>query len=364
MVIKQQRTVLVSPLNWGLGHASRCVPIIHELIRCDCKIIIVAHGSSLQFLKKEFKHLRYYDIPDYGIHYIHQKLSVFWAIIFQLPKIYVGIYKENQAIKKIILKEKVDIIISDNRYGIRSKYIKKNILITHQVNIQTQFLEKFAQKYVRKLMTKFDVCWIPDFENPKNKLAGTLSDYSVEIAHKIKYIGPLSRFIFSKESVNKNNYFITAIVSGPEPHKSEFSSLLKKHLLSLNVPCCIIEGKIEDEYYEYQIDTLKIYSFLDGDLLKNIMLTSTYIISRPGYSTIMDLHFLQKNAVLVPTPGQTEQEYLGKFHHLKKHVCLNQDSLNKENILKATEILSKKNCEYEILKEEPLQKIIYSLLSD
>lgn len=302
--MKRKKNILVAPLNWGIGHATRCIPIINKLIEHNYNVILASSGRSLELLMMEFPDNDFIKITDYNIKY-HNILPLSFSILLQLPKLFLKINKEKKELKKIIIDFNIDGIISDNRYGFYSK-TKKSVFITHQLEIQSPFFQNLIQKINYKYINKFSECWILDFK--ESSLAGALSNPKRKTKNQ-KYIGPQSRF---KKKKIKKEYDILAIVSGPEPQRSIFEKILIKELKNIDKKSLLVQGKPETSQRKTH-GNLEIISHLSSEKLNNIIMASELIICRSGYSTIMDLHKLEKNAILVPTPGQTEQEYLAKF---------------------------------------------------
>jgi UDP:flavonoid glycosyltransferase YjiC (YdhE family) len=171
--LKHSKRILIAPLNWGLGHATRCIPIINELLHQNCEVLLASDGRALNLLKKEFPTLPHFKLPSYDIHYPTK--SMILNLAYQGPKIIQTIWQEKKVIEKLIETEQIDIILSDNRFVFYSKKIK-SIFITHQINIKTpiSFFDQFIAIINHYLIKKFDECWIPDFENNPN-LAGSLA---------------------------------------------------------------------------------------------------------------------------------------------------------------------------------------------
>ena len=302
--MKEKKRILVAPLNWGIGHATRCIPIISELEKNNFEVIIAASGRSLDLLSCEFPKIQFIKFEDYKISY-SSSIPMALNIFIQIPKIIFGIYNENNKLYTIIKDFKIDGVISDNRYGLFSK-TTPSVFITHQLKIKSSFLENIIQKINYYFINKYTKCWIPDYK--KNGLAGELSHPKENTKNHI-YIGPLSRF---KKNNSKPHYDILAIVSGPEPQRSIFEKILTTQLIGHKKECLLVQGKPESKYYD-KINNLTIKSHLSAIELNQAILNSKLIICRSGYSTIMDLFTLEKNAILVPTPGQTEQEYLAQY---------------------------------------------------
>ena len=302
--MKGKKRILVAPLNWGIGHATRCIPIISELEKNNFEVIIAASGRSLELLSCEFPKIQFIKFEDYKISY-SSSIPMALNIFLQIPKIIFGIYNENNKLYTIIKDFKIDGVISDNRYGLFSK-TTPSVFITHQLKIKSIFLENIIQKINYYFINKYTKCWIPYYK--KNGLAGELSHPKENTKNHI-YIGPLSRF---KKNNSKPHYDILAIVSGPEPQRSIFEKILTTQLIGHKKECLLVQGKPESKYYD-KINNLTIKSHLSAIELNQAILNSKLVICRSGYSTIMDLFTLEKNAILVPTPGQTEQEYLAQY---------------------------------------------------
>lgn len=317
--------ILITPLNWGLGHATRCIPIINILLKKKIPVLLASDGRALALLKKEFPQLAAFTLPAYKVRY--DKGSMVWNIAKQLPKISQAILKEKKAIRKIVEANQIDIIISDNRYGCRSS-LCKNIFISHQINIAipNRRLQIITNKINHHFINLFDECWIPDFSGDLS-LAGKLS----QSTQNHYYIGPLSRF---KKKKWKKEYDLIAVLSGPEPQRSIFEAQLIRQLRALNLKCLIVQGKTEAFSRRQETENLEIISFLTSAELNEYILKSELVLARSGYSTIMDLVALGKQAILIPTPGQTEQEYLAETLHEKGiFYTQQQDALNIEKAL-------------------------------
>ncbi|MEE2953756.1 MAG: glycosyltransferase family protein [Bacteroidota bacterium] len=302
--MSRKKKILVAPLDWGIGHATRCIPIINKLVEKGFEILIAGEGRSLSLLKHEFPNIETVYLKGYNIEY-SAKDKMNMTIISQIPKILYYIKKEHTQIKKIIKEYKIDGIISDSRFGLWSEKIP-SVFITHQLEIQSKILQSKIQKINYKYINKFDVCWILDHEN--NGLAGRLS-HPEYLPKNIIYIGPLSRFKNQKEQIK---YELLALISGPEPQRSILEDILKKQIIEYNQPALIVLGK-PDISIEEKIKNVEIKSHLNATELNKAILQSNIIICRSGYSSVMDLAKLNKKVIFIPTKGQTEQEYLANY---------------------------------------------------
>ncbi len=330
-----QKRILISPLNWGLGHATRCIPIIRLLIKKNATVIIAADERPLELLKQEFPNLEFICLKGIAITYPSNE-SMIWKMFFSIPKFIKGIFQEHQTIKKIIAEKKIDIIISDNRFGLWNKKIK-SIFITHQIMIKTPFAEKLLHQINLYFIKKYDECWIPDVKDFTN-LSGDLS-HKFSLPANAFFVGLLSRFHKTNISLPENNtYDIMAIISGPEPQRSIFEKLVIEQVQQSKLKALIVCGKTEIQQKREIINNTEIVSHLKTDEMQEAILKTKIMISRSGYSTVMDLAILGKKCIFIPTPGQTEQEYLAERLMQKKIAfCQNQSEFDLQKALKEVE---------------------------
>lgn len=313
--MNSKQKILIAFLDWGLGHATRCMPIVDALLERNYQVIIAGNGKSLLMMQEQYPNLKSYELPDYNIQYNGDKNAA-WQILFQARKIYNAIKKEHQFLSTIIEKENINIIISDNRYGIYHQNCK-NIFIGHQIAIQAprpfKFVEPFLLKQILKLISKFNELWIPDMEDEVHNLSGVLS-HKIKFTIPVKYIGILSRFNKDNHSskIDDKRYKIVALISGVEPSRSDFEQKIIKSLEETNRTCLLICGRIEKQKSIKQHKNITIINFLQGYELEYYLQQAEVVICRSGYSTVMDLMALEKKAIFIPTPGQTEQEYLAE----------------------------------------------------
>ena len=312
---QEQLHVLISPLDWGLGHAARCIPLIRKLIETGHKVTLAGYGRSFVMLQKEFPVLESLEIKGFSPSYSGNG-NLILHLLLRLPQFIRSIIKEHRALKKIIALWHFDIIISDNRYGLRNKNTR-SILITHQVMVKTprwlRFSEYLFYRVSRLLISRFDECWIPDEKEPPG-LSGDLS-HKYPLPANAKFIGPLSRFQPSEPQDRQviGEVKIAAIISGPEPQRSIFEKLLTLQLKELNLPAIIIGGKPESDQTEFTDGKLLIVPYLNSTELGSVISSSSLVICRSGYSSVMDLKALGAKTLFVPTPGQTEQIYLARL---------------------------------------------------
>lgn len=317
---------LVCPLNWGLGHATRCIPIIEKLLSENKRVVIASDGAALDLLKHEFPQLAAYELPSYDVKYTADK-NLMSSLMMQIPKFAIARYKENSVIEDLVLKERVGFIISDNRYGCWHLECKNYILAHHLKPIMTGGFNYFGwlvEILMLSLLSDFNEIWIPDDE--QINLSGELSKLKIEDK---KYIGILSR-MKKKEEKASYAFDLIFILSGPEPQRSLLEDKIKSQMDSIkHLKCLLIRGVVGEIKEEKINDNFKIINWLDKEFLEDAISNSKYIICRSGYSSIMDLAVMGKKAMLIPTPGQSEQEYLAeKLKQEKKFYSCSQDDIN------------------------------------
>ncbi len=302
-----KKRILVAPLNWGIGHATRCIPIINALIEHNFEPVIASDGAALALLKKEFKQIIFIELPAYNITYSKSKSSFKWRLFRQLPKIKKAILKEHLAIKKIVHDYAIEGIISDNRMGVYSSKIP-SVFITHQLNVLSGMTTKLSTSLHDYYLKKFDECWVPDFENTPN-LSGKLGhDFTTKLL-PIKYIGVLSRL---EKTLIPSKFDIMVLLSGPEPQRGLLEQKLFKELADYNGNILFVKGKIEGKQRIEIKQQFTIYNFMTSADLQTALNSCDLVISRSGYTTVMDLAKLGKKAFFIPTPGQFEQEYIAQ----------------------------------------------------
>ena len=313
--MKVKKRILVAPLDWGIGHSTRCIPVINALISNNYEVILAADSRPLHLLSNEFPQLEMIRFEGYNIKY-SKYLPMSLSMIFQIPKILWNIKKENATLEDIIKEYRIDGVISDNRFGLYSKKVPC-VFITHQLEIQTPSFNESMRNFNYKYINKFDACWVMDDE--KINLAGNLSKPK-SLPNNTHYIGIQSRF--EKQKIKKKYDFL-GIVSGPEPQRTILEKGLIRALKDRKEKSLIVLGKPELNTSN-QIGSLTIKSHLDAKDLNTAISQSELIICRSGYSTVMDLSRLEKKAIFIPTPGQTEQEYLANYY-MKKNIAFTQN---------------------------------------
>ncbi len=303
------RLIIVAVLDWGMGHATRCVPVVRKLLERGYEVLLIAEGSGRKFLEDTFPQLEILSFPGYEIVYPKKGEKMYLRMIGSVPGILKGIKQEHELLNELVEKRKPIAIISDNRFGMWHPGVF-TVFITHQVNIRAPIGESIVGMMNRKYIRKFNLCWIPDHSG-ENNLSGDLGHHFRQSLNAT-YIGPLSRFSGSGSS--SKDIDVLMMLSGPEPQRSIFEELLlieaeKVAKIDPKLKLVMLRGK-PGEGSKIKGQGIQILDHAKESELQDLMGGAKLIVSRSGYSTIMDINRVGGKAVFVATPGQTEQEYL------------------------------------------------------
>jgi uncharacterized protein (TIGR00661 family) len=298
------KTILIAPLNWGLGHATRCIPIIKALQDNNYIPIIASDGIALELLRKEFPYIQTLELPSYHIEYAKNAKNFKWKLIKNLPKMIIAILDEKKMVNSWIKKHDIDGIISDNRLGVFSKKVP-SVFITHQLNVMTGNTTRFTSKCHQYFIKKYTQCWVPDTNETPN-LTGDLGHIKSNKLN-LNYIGPLSRM---RKKDTPKIYDLMIILSGPEPQRTFLEEKLQKEIVNYTGDVVFVKGVVEKTQTKEQIKNVTYYNFMNTKQLELTFNESDLVLCRSGYTTVMDLAKLGKKAFFIPTPGQYEQEYL------------------------------------------------------
>jgi len=325
-------TILVAPLNWGLGHSTRCIPIIKALLDRGAKVIIASDGVALGLLKKEFPGLTHYELSSYQISYAKNGRMFKLKMILNSYKILWAMYKERQEIKRIVRAEKITGLISDNRLGVFCKGIT-NVFITHQLRVLSGSTTAISSKMHQQIFKKYDAVWVPDFESMSENLTGKLGHLDKKPKNLV-YLGPLSRFEKKKAPLT---YDLLILLSGPEPQRSMLEEKLKSKLKTFKGQAIMVRGVIEEKQTIEEIPlkkgSLKVVNYMQSEELMSTVRQSALVLCRSGYTTVMDLAKLGKKAFFIPTPGQYEQVHIAERLDAQKIVpSCTQDEFKLEQL--------------------------------
>ncbi len=298
---------MVGALHWGLGHATRCIPIIDALLAQGARVVLASDGAALALWREQYPQLTAVELPSYGIRYPSN--SMVRNIARQLPQLVKAIRLEQQMLPQLLRQHTVQAVISDNRYGLYSAQLP-TVFISHQLHLPLPvwLAPPLWNAWHQRLIRNFDVCWVPDRAGADN-LAGKLAHPPP--AGRVDYVGALSRF--SPVQKLEKKWDILAVLSGPEPQRHYFEAALVEQLMELPYRSLVVRGRPSSEQ-RLQVGA-QVYrqDFMPQVALQRAFGESRFVIARSGYSTLLDLAALGiSRALLVPTPGQTEQEYLAR----------------------------------------------------
>jgi uncharacterized protein (TIGR00661 family) len=325
--------ILIAPLDWGLGHTSRCIPLIQLLLQSGHEVVLAAEGAAAVLLQSNFPQLELLNLEGYRVRYSKKRRWVRWSIMAQLPRILKCIRNEREWLSNLLSERKFDLVISDNRYGLYHSQVP-NIILTHQLQIKTGWglvADNILRRAHYRMLNRFQEIWIVD----TNELTGFSGDlaHPVTVPSKAHYIGILSQFLNKPKPANEavpSSTHILLLLSGPEPMRGQLEALLLKQATSLpDIHFTLVAGNPKGEKPASIPRNVRFYLYLNAADLYAAMQKAKLVVCRSGYSTIMDLLVLQKKALLVPTPGQTEQEYLAT--HLKE--CGYFDTVSQQKLI-------------------------------
>ena len=313
--------IFIAPLNWGLGHATRCIPLVRQYLERGDEVVLGGDGESLLLLQRHFPQLRVIQLPSLELRYAanDQQRGFYLRAIPALLRFTIA---DHYYLRQQLAIEHFDLIISDNRFGLFTRQTRC-VYITHQLYVRLPRRLRIFQPLARAIhacvFKRYHEVWVPDFANSENSLAGELCHGGCFDTY-VKYIGPLSRFTSSegtpKELRRNSEYSVVAILSGLEPQRSIFEQAILERYTNTPDKVLIVRGKVAEAQTIISRNNITMVASLSDQALLEVMEQVTTIIARSGYSTIMDLAVLGllHKAEFHPTPGQSEQEYLASLH--------------------------------------------------
>jgi hypothetical protein len=304
---KSDDVVIVAPLNWGLGHAARCIPFIKYLQSHCRKVVIAADGDALQLLKMEFPHLESLQLGSYRVQYRFNNILL--NVLLMVPSLLRALVLDLQSAESLVKTHGATVIISDNRLTFSNEHTV-NLYMTHQYNIlhHYKWVSRLASSLHQFFIRRFDACLIPDLPGNES-LCPALS--GTETPEKY-FIGPLTRIEYKPQPARWDIIFLP---TGPEPQRSFFAKKVSEELAIMKEYRIVMVGsKSFSDVYASPPPHIEVVEWPDAYHMEELLNTSRLLISRSGYTTIMDIFKLPLKAILIPTPGQTEQQYLARFH--------------------------------------------------
>lgn len=303
------KRVLVAPLDWGLGHAARCVPVIRAFCDQGAEVILAADGRPAAFLAQQFPELELIRLRGYDITYPKSdRLAL--HLLLSAPRIFSRIREEREVLRTIIREKKIDIVVSDNRFGLGTG-AAYSVYITHQLRVPAKTAGALATRIHRSYIETYDEVWVPDHPHATENFSGTLAHPPPYPIKNLHYVGPLTRFPQADALPLERPLLV--LLSGPEPQRSLFEQLIIGQLASLQVGTLLLRGTPGQPEISSPYPWLQILSHLPTDELANAIRSSALVVARSGYSTLLDLAASGSKLFAVPTPGQPEQEYLAQY---------------------------------------------------
>lgn len=313
--------ILIAPLNWGLGHASRCIPLIRQWLSEGYEVVLAGDGDSLILLRKHFPTLRYVYLAPLRLRYSAGRSQI-WAMLKAIPRLIVWSVKDHLLLRAALREESFDRVVSDNRFGLYTRETQC-VYMTHQLLIRLperlQCFEPLTSRLHACIYTHYNMVWVPDFVDKERSLAGDLS-HPITLNTQLStfnYLGPISRFEASKYHNVEVPYIydIVIVLSGLEPQRTLLEKELITRYSSRNESVLIVQGLVGRPNTRIKRGNITVVPHITDDELAPCLLHANHIIARSGYSTIMDLYALGvlDKAELIPTPGQPEQEYLAQW---------------------------------------------------
>lgn len=316
------RTVLLAPQHWGLGHVTRSIPVIRYFVARGWRVLLASSGAGADLLRREFPDLTVFELPDYGI--LYPSKNMYWNMAIQLWQMHKAIWLEKRAIGRICREHQVDLVVSDARLGAAQRGVK-SVIITHHLHfpLPLRLFEWFADNWMRFFYMQFDEIWVPDYGSEKN-LSGDLSHLFKSRKHY--FIGALSRF---RKMAVTPRYDLCFMLSGPEPQRTLLEQkIVQQWSQRAPVRAILIRGSEQAEPLP-ALPSMEVIPLATSEVLNEIMCASQLIVCRSGYSTLLDLSVIGGRALLIPTPGQPEQEYLARELQRKQlFFTVTQDALD------------------------------------
>lgn len=314
-LLNKRKNILLSPLDWGLGHTTRLWALRTKLDQSHFKFFWAISGKPKAWLMQNLTQSQFDDeVIDFPGFSMQHKGSL-WSFIKQMPKFLWEIQKERKRLTKVINQFSIHGIISDHRFGVHAYHIP-SVILAHQLNLPVfQYFAPFHKMvnfFHAAYLNQYRAIWIPDFEH-NNSLIGQLG-LNASIKNSTQKIGLLSHLSTRENELQDIEPFeILGIISGPEPFRQQFANQVLEILMQSGKSCKLIVGDFQGDLKIQNTGLVEILSGASSQLLNKLLQQAELVIASGGYSTIMDLKLTGKQAILVPMPGQSEQQYLAQY---------------------------------------------------
>ncbi len=323
------KKILIAPMDWGLGHTSRCIPLAQHYHSQGHHIFFAGNALQQQLFTASCPFVTTLDLDGYRISYPQEGRHFMLKMAMQLPRLQQTITREQQWLRQQMQHHAFDVILSDNRYGLYHP-AAQSILLTHQLHIQTgsRLGNSIIRHRTQQLINRFDACWVVD--DAHIRLAGILSD-PISLKIPARYIGWLSQFqlkAYISPHPLQGHPYVLAVLSGPEPMRTQLEALFLKQMKALPGQQFIMTGGTLHQPGHVP-DNVRYIPLAGSQEMYTYLQHADSVISRSGYSTVMDVICMQRPALFIPTPGQTEQELIARTLQAKKWFqCSSQDKLD------------------------------------
>ncbi|MEZ5017889.1 MAG: glycosyltransferase [Flavipsychrobacter sp.] len=307
--MKKRHKILVAPLDWGLGHTTRCMPIIAYLLERDCHVFFAGNEAQIDYVSQTYDKITYLPLEGYNVEYSSSAVGLMPKLLGQMPRLNKIIKREHEWLKELIKELGIDGVISDNRYGLNNPDIP-TVMMTHQLGPMSgmgSMVDNVLRPQHYKYLERFKDCWVVDIA--EDGYAGKLS-HPDTLSNNAQYIGLLSQL--DKTNDLEQDY-ILVLLSGPEPQRTILADKLWEQVQTIDRKVVFVTGSNEQEPPAFIPEHIHYYGRVTKSVLDKLMQQAAVVVCRSGYSTVMDLVKLGKKAIFIPTPGQTEQEYLGAY---------------------------------------------------
>ncbi|MGC9512123.1 MAG: glycosyltransferase family protein [Fidelibacterota bacterium] len=332
MTEEKGKRILYAVLNWGYGHTIHAFPLI-EFLNRHHEVILAADGQAMILLRRRFPRNLCIPLKDARIRYTKHKILMPLSLGIQAVKMLTGMKREHRLTKNLVKHLKIDRIISDNRYGVWDRRIP-SYLITHQLrfHMPIRHIEPLSILFNRIVFNGFTGIWALDSPHPEKNLSGSLThDNPLSTHPKVRFMGLWSDLIPQK--VDEDIDFL-AILSGPEPMRTLLEDTLLEQMSRLPGKKVLVRGI--DGHFPAKVEDITLLGLVDRDEINHLINRSRMVICRSGYTSTMDLVRLGKKAVMVPTPGQSEQEYQAELYHSRGwFYAVRQDEMDLVNDVEA-----------------------------
>ncbi|WP_116125410.1 glycosyltransferase [Lewinella sp. IMCC34183] len=314
-----RRHTLLAVLDWGLGHASRSLALARRLEAEGDRISWASSGPAAEMLRRELPGTTVHELPAYRVTYASKRMA--WNVARQAWRWQRTLRAEKKATAVLVEQLGIDRIVSDSRFGCHHPAVP-SVFLTHQLHPITHFAP--ASAAYRLQLGRFDEYWVPD-DPGHDRLSGKLSDPAGY--DNVRFIGPLPHLA---PASGGDPSALLALLSGPEPMRTRLEEILLPQLDALPYPVKVVRGLPSDAVPPATGHAYEIRNFADTATLSPLLTAARFVVARPGYSTLMDLRALNKKAILIPTPGQTEQAYLAQRAQLQGWAVavMDQDKLH------------------------------------